>query len=161
MALTVIAILFSVTRLAMVAMVGEAVVLATFIRRPWLTAATGLIIVAVLAVIFAYPRFGPIVDVNLNPASIPANGGIVSAGDPSFLEHLKAVAADLKVAVAHPLGSGLGSAGTSAVRFGGTGSADYAPGESAILSTFVGTGVLGGLAFVVLYALALICAARR
>jgi hypothetical protein len=87
-------------------------------------------------------------------------GGILRAGDPSFAEHVKAVLADLKVAITHPVGEGLGSSGSSAVRFGPTTSGGVVLGESAILSTFVDTGVLGGLAYLALFALGLLVSAR-
>ena len=154
-------IVFSVTRLALLALLGEAVLIAILIRRPWLYISAPLLIAAVLAVIVIYPQIGPAVDVNLNPvASRP--GGVVSARDPSFLEHLKTVEADFKVAVRHPLGEGLGSSGTSANRFSSAAppGPDYAPGESAILTMFVDTGVLGGFLHLAFYLLGLYVAAR-
>jgi O-antigen ligase len=143
-------IFLSVTRLALFALVGETVLMATFIRRRWLNVLVVVVVIGVVAVIFGYPRIGPVVDSHLQPTVVRA--GIVSSSDPSLLEHIRTVLADLEVAVAHPLGQGLGSSGSPAVRFAGAGSsADYAPGESAVLSMFVDTGVIGGFAYVALY----------
>ena len=155
LALVLAGILLSVTRLALFALVGEAVLMATFMRRWWLNALLVLVLIGVVAVIFGYPRIGPVLDSHLQPTQV--RGGIVSASDPSFLEHIATVLTDLKVAVAHPLGEGLGSAGSPAVRFAGAGSsADYAPGESSVLTMFVDTGVIGGVAYVALYVFGLI-----
>jgi len=150
LALLLAGILLSVTRLALFALVGEAVLMATFMRRRWLNALLVLVLIGVVAAVFGYPRIGPVVDSHLQPTSV--RGGIVSSSDPSLLEHIRTVLADLEAAVAHPLGQGLGSSGSPAVRFAGAGSsADYAPGESAVLSMFVDTGVIGGFAYVALY----------
>jgi len=155
LALLLAGILLSVTRLALFALVGEVVLMSTFMRRWWLNALVVLVLIGVVAVIFGYPRIGPVMDSHLQPTQVRA--GIVSAGDPSFLEHVSTVLADLKVAVTHPMGEGLGSSGSSAVRFAGAGSsADYAPGESAVLTMFVDTGVIGGVAYLALYLFGLI-----
>ena len=168
MTLLLAGILFSVTRLALFALIGEAILLALIIRRPWLYVSAPVLIAVVLAFTIIYPRLGPAVDVNLNPISL-RNAVFISAGDPSLLEHLKTVAADMKVAIRHPLGEGLGSSGASANRFGSTSTAspDYAPGESAILTVFVDTGIVGGALYLALYLLGLyfsalgLLAARR
>lgn len=164
-------ILFCVTRLAMFLLVGEAVLMAVILRRRWTYGLLPLIVVAVVATILIYPAVGPVVDQHLNPIStsgggstggLVTGGGILRAGDPSFAEHVKAVLADLEVAITHPVGEGLGSSGSSAVRFGPapTTSDGVVLGESAILSTFVDTGVLGGLAYLALFALGLLVSAR-
>jgi len=162
MVLLLAGILLSVTRLALLSLVGEVVLIAIIVRRPWAYISAPLVIAAVLAVIIVYPQIGPVVDDNLNHPISARSGGVISASDPSLLEHLKTVAADLKVAVRHPLGEGLGSSGTSAVRFSSTASSspDYAPGESAILTMFVDTGVLGGFLYLALYLLGLYVSAR-
>ena len=161
-------IVFSVTRLALFALIGEVVVLALIIRRPWLYASAPLLIAAALAFTIIYPQVGPAVDINLNPISL-RNAAFISAGDPSLLEHLKTVITDTKVAIRHPLGEGLGSSGSSANRFSSASTAnpDYAPGESAILTLFVDTGLLGGVLYLALFFLGLyssalgLLAARR
>ncbi len=161
LALLVLGIMFSVTRLALVALVGEAVLVASFLRRPWQQGLVVLLLVGVLAVLFGYPAIGPKVDGNLNAINPQGGGGIVSAGDPSLLEHIRTVTADLRVAITHPLGQGLGSSGSPSIRFGGTGSsADYALGESAVLTMYVDTGVVGGTLYVIFYLFGLFMAAR-
>jgi hypothetical protein len=160
--LLIASILFSVTRLAIVSLVGEIVLLTILIRRPWLYITSPLLIAAAIAIIFIYPQIGPAVDDHLNPVSA-RSGGVVSSSNPSFMEHMKTVQVDFNVAVRHPLGEGLGSAGTSANRFtspvdSGPVEApgpDYAPGESAILTMFVDTGVVGGFLHLAFYVLGL------
>ena len=154
-------LLFSVTRLAIFALAAEGILLAVLIRRPWVTIMAPLLVVAVFAVLAIYPQVGPAVDSNL-VAGGPNRGGIIRAGDPSFIEHLKTVEADAKVAARHPLGEGLGSAGSSANRFtsGTSSNPDYAPGESAVLTMFVDTGLVGGAAYLAMYLLGLVQAAR-
>jgi hypothetical protein len=174
--LVVVGILFCVTRLAMFLLVGEAALMALLLRRRWTYVLLPLTGVAVAATIVYYPVVGPVVEQNLNPISVHGGGsintggiltggiltgGILRAGDPSFAEHLRTVLADLQVAVTHPLGQGLGSSGSPALRFGPTTSKGVALGESAVLTTFVDTGVLGGVAYLALFGLGLLLAARR
>jgi hypothetical protein len=150
-------VLFSVTRLALFALVGEVALLALLIRRPLEYGLAAGVVAAVVVVVVLYPQFGPVVDRNLNPTTRPTGTTLVDPGDPSFVEHLRTVLADVTVFARHPLGEGLGSTGTSANRFasGATASPDYAPGESAILTVFVDTGVLGGVTYLLMYLLAL------
>ena len=156
----VAAIYFSVTRLAMFALAGEGILLALLLRRKWVAVMAPLLAVGVFAVLAIYPQVGPAVDENL-VAGGPQRGGIIRTGDPSFLEHLKTLSADIKVAERHPLGEGLGSAGTSANRYGAdTKNPDYAPGESAVLSMFVDTGVFGGIAYLAFYFIGLAVTGR-
>ena len=70
----------------------------------------------------------------------------MSAGDPSLLEHIETVTADSKIAVMHPLGQGLGRLELvrQSLCRGRCEPLDYAPGESALLTMFVDTGVVGG-----------------
>jgi hypothetical protein len=160
-ALIVTSILFSVTRLAIFAMLGEVALLAFLIRRPFTYGLGSLTVVASVLTILFYATVGPVVDHNLNPTALPG-AGVVRAGDPSFAEHLRTMEADFRVAVRHPLGEGLGSSGSSANRFsGGAQNPNYAPGESAVLSMFVDTGILGGVAYLTLYLLGIYVAARR
>jgi hypothetical protein len=166
LALVVAGMLFSVTRLALFALVGEAALIAVIIRRPVTYALLPLIVVAVAATISLYPEVGPIVDHNLNATTVRGGGSsggkLLQPSDPSYVEHIKTVLADLRAAVAHPLGQGLGSSGSSAVRFGSgqPGSSGVNLGESAVLVTFVDTGVLGGLAYLAFYMLGLFMSAR-
>ena len=155
-------ILFSVTRLALFALVGEIALLALLMRRPLEYGLVAGVVAAVVVVIVLYPSYGPVVDRNLNPTTRPAGANLVNPGDPSFVEHVRTVVADLRVAARHPLGEGLGSTGTSANRFttNPAASTDYAPGESAILTFFVDTGVLGGLVYLLFFGLALLQSLR-
>jgi hypothetical protein len=157
----VVSIYFSITRLALAALVGEGILLALLMRRRWIVIMAPLLAVGVFFVLVMYPQIGPAVDADLL-AGGPQRGSIVTTGDPSFAEHLRTLSADLKVAIRHPLGEGLGSAGTSANRFGqGQGpNPDYAPGESAILTMFVDIGVVGGVAYLVFYLLGVVQAGR-
>jgi hypothetical protein len=153
-------IYFSITRLAMFALACEGILLALILRRKWVAIMAPLLVVGVFLVLAIYPQVGPAVDENL-VAGGPQRGTIIRTGDPSFQEHLKTLAADLKVAERHPLGVGLGATGTSANRFGAdTKNPDYAPGESAVLTTFVDTGVLGGLAYLAFYFMGLVWSGR-
>jgi hypothetical protein len=159
-ALIVASILFSVTRLAIFALVGEVALLAFIIRRPFTYGLVSVTVLASVLTILFYGSVAPLVDKNLNP-TVLTGGGVAGASDPSFLEHLRTMEADFRVAVRHPLGEGLGSSGSSANRFsGGAQNPNYAPGESAVLSMFVDTGVLGGLGYLALYLLGIYMAAR-
>lgn len=162
LALLLAGVLFSVTRLALLALAGEAVLLALIMRRRWVIALAPAVIVAIFGVLTIYPEVGPAVDANLVGRGAH-RGSILTAGDPSFAEHLRTLGADVRVWSRHPFGLGLGSAGSSANRFGGedvTQNPDYAPGESAILTMFVDTGIVGGVAYLALYLFGIYVAAR-
>lgn len=154
-------IYFSITRLAMLAFAGEGILLALILRRRWVAIMAPLLGVGVFAVLAFYPQVGPTVDENL-VAGGPQRGTIIRTGDPSFLEHVRTLNADLVVWERHPFGEGLGSAGTSANRYAvdQKNNPDYAPGESAVLTTFVDTGVFGGLAYLAFYLLGVVGAVR-
>lgn len=154
-------IFFSITRLAMFAFACEGILLALILRRRWVAIMAPLLAIGVFAVLLVYPEVGPTVDENL-VAGGPQRGTIIRTGDPSFLEHIRTLNADFKVWARHPLGEGLGSAGTSANRFvvDPKNNPDYAPGESAVLTTFVDTGVFGGLAYLAFYVLGLVWSGR-
>jgi hypothetical protein len=163
MAFLLAGMLFTVTRLALFALVGEVALMALWLRRPLAFGLVSVVVAAVVAVIVLYPKYAPLVDHNLNPATPPTGGSsIVTPADPSFLEHVRTLEADLQVAARHPLGEGLGSTGTSANRFTSNPAAspDYAPGESAVLTFFVDTGVAGGLVYLLLYGLGMIQSLR-
>ena len=55
-------ILFSITRLAIALMVGGVVMLTLLLRRPWLIGASALAAAGALAILYGYPRVGPLVD---------------------------------------------------------------------------------------------------
>jgi hypothetical protein len=154
-------IYFSITRLALAALVGEGILLALLMRRTWIAIMAPLLAVGVFFILFIYPLIGPAVDANLT-AGGPQRGSIVTTGDPSFAEHLRTLSIDINVAMRHPLGEGFGSAGSTANRLGPAKSAnpDYAPGESAVLTMFVDIGVLGGVAYLAFYLLGVVQASR-
>jgi hypothetical protein len=146
--LLIVGIEFSITRLALLALAGEAFLIVLLLRRRWtLGLFTGVSVAAVL-MLYAYPHVGPLVDrQTLGPinarAAHPAT--ITSKEDPSFIEHSLYLGAAIKFASGHPLGQGLGG---SINRFG----ASPIYGESAVFSMFGDVGWIGGLLYVLLYA---------
>ena len=143
--LTVLGILFSLTRLALALLVAELALLYVLWRRRWLIPATLLVAVAVVLMVYQYPRIAPLVDRNLVAvAHRPAGMHIASQSDPSLREHLQQLLQDLDFVRHHPLGAGLGS---SVHRFGTT----AGTGESAVFDVFGEVGVVGGVLYVVIY----------
>jgi len=146
LAFLTIGVLLSVTRLAMLLLVGEFFVLAVIWRRRWLLWATPLAGVLVALVFVGYVRVGPLVDAHLNPVyNRPPGLHIVSTRDSSLNEHSATLAFDLQYVLQHPLGTGVGS---SIHRFG----TSQGTGESAYFDVFGETGLLGGLAYTLAYA---------
>jgi hypothetical protein len=152
--LLVAGILFSVTRLAMLLLVPELLVLALIWRRWWIAMSAAIAAIAVAAILFGYPHVGPLVTADLAPVlHRPSNLGILARNDPSAAEHSATLAQDLEYAIRHPLGAGIG---TSIPRFGqhpGTG-------ESALFDVFGEIGFLGGLIYLVAYGLMLVYGLR-
>jgi hypothetical protein len=143
--LTLLGIFFSVTRLALVAVVLEFALMYLLWRRRWLIPATLLVGVAAVFMIYQYPYFGPLLDRDLQPVNPrPAKLHIANQADPSGKEHLQELLADLDFVRLHPLGTGLG---TSVHRFGVT----AGTGESAVFDVFGEVGVVGGLLYVAIY----------
>jgi hypothetical protein len=152
--LVIFGILFSVTRLAMVSMVGELLVLGVIWRRRWILLTVPMAALLVAAVFYGYPHVGPLVTANLEGVPHrPSNIGVVSRTDPSAAEHAATLAQDLQYVVQHPLGTGLG---TSIHRFGQT----TGTGESAFFDVFGEIGYLGGLLYVLAYGLMLVYGLR-
>ena len=147
--LLMLGILFSVTRLALALMTAGVVLLALLLRRPWLFAASALAIAGTLAILYVYPRYGPLVDANLNPSAHPSHVLLVSSNDPSLQEHARQLGYDLEFVIVHPLGAGLGSA---VHRFG----VSQGPGESAIFDVFGELGAIGGLLYLPAYLLVIL-----
>jgi hypothetical protein len=143
--LTMLGILFSLTRLALAVLVAELALLYVLWRRRWLIPATLLTAVAVVLMIYQYPRIGPLVDRNLVAiVHRPTGVQIASQSDPSAREHLQQLIQDLDFVGHHPLGAGIGS---SVHRFGTT----AGTGESAVFDVFGEIGVVGGVLYVVIY----------
>src|SRR5207302_1161980 len=143
--LALLGILFSVTRLALAALVAEWALLYVLWRRRWLIPATLLVAGAVVLVIYQYPRIGPLVDRNLVAIGHrPTGMHFASQSDPSAIEHLQELGKDVDFVRQHPLGAGLGS---SVHRYGAT----VGTGESAVLDVFGELGVVGGLLYIGIY----------
>ena len=146
-AFLLIGILFAVTRLALLMLAGEVVLLALLLRTRLVVALAPVVIACVAAVVFLYPQVGPVVDPYLLPGESHRHT-ILYIGDPSFAEHLGAIVADMKVVSHHPLGSGLGG---SVHRFAQTTVDTAGTGESAVLGFFGDIGFVGGVLYVALY----------
>lgn len=157
-------ILFSVTRLALLCLVGEIFIIGFALRTRVAWVLPPIVVACVATILFGYPAIGPTVDPYLLPGESHRHT-ILYIGDPSFTEHLRYLTADIKTVAQHPLGIGLGG---SVHRFAQTVQDTAGTGESAIFGMFGDTGILGGLLYVALYALgvfygwrALIRAPRR
>jgi hypothetical protein len=149
-ALLVVAIMFSVTRLAIALLVIEMTLLLILLRRRWLFAAVPAVCVLALVVVFQYANFGPLTYYDLSPVPVRpkhmALGG--SSSDPSIRGHMATLRTDFEYAIAHPLGTGLGS---SIHQFGSSGGR----GESAIFDVFDDAGLVTGALYLALYAMAI------
>jgi hypothetical protein len=143
--------LFSVTRLALLMLVGEALVLGLVVRTKVVIGLGVLVVASVTAILFLYPSVGPTVDPYLLPGESHQRT-ILYIGDPSFAEHLRALLGDLRFIGQHPLGTGLGG---SVHRFVQTNTDATGTGESALLGFFGDIGVVGGLLYLALYGLSL------
>ena len=151
-ALLLLGILFSVTRLALLMLAAEAVVLA-FLLRTRITAGLGvLVVISVVSLLFLYPLHGPVVDPSLLPG-VSKQHTVLYVGDPSFQEHWRALFGDLRVIWQYPFGLGLGASVNRFVQAGSGGPAGT--GESALLGIFGDAGILAGALYVGLYGLSL------
>ena len=176
--LLMIGVMLSLTRLALVATIGEAFLLFLLLRRPWIAAVVPVLIAATGLMLFAYPLIGPSVDTNLqtvrltqsqrvvspsaksptvtlsnavSPATvspIPASPVPITQSDTSFVEHYAALVVDFNLVRQHPFGVGIGG---SVARYGTV----AGTGESAVLGMFGDMGLLGGAVYVAFYLLAL------
>ena len=143
--LIVSGVLFSLTRLALVMMVAEFLILAVLSRRRALLYLTPVVALATLFMIFQYVDVGPLTLRNLGTViHRPHHLHIVGSTDPSLREHADLLGYDLRYVIDHPLGTGVGS---SVHRFG----ASQGTGESAVLDMFGDLGVLGGLLYLAIY----------
>lgn len=147
LAFTIAGVEFSVTRLALLALAGEALLIALILRRRWAFGLCAMVGLAAAIMLFAYPHVGPLVDRDtLGPVGSRSQhpATITSSQDTSVTEHSVSVRAGVRFAPTHPLGQGLGG---SVNRFGG--SAIY--GESAVISIFADLGWIGGALYLLLY----------
>ena len=139
-------ILFSLTRLALLMTVAEFLMLAVLTRRRWVLYATPVVAGLAMFMIFQYVYVGPLMNRNLVPvAQRPTHLNISSVADPSLTEHAGQLGYDLQYVVQHPLGGGVGS---SVHRYGPS----SGTGESAVFDMFGDLGVVGGILYLLIYA---------
>ena len=149
--LLLLGILFSVTRLALAMLAGEAVILALLLRTRVAFSLAPVVIGSVVAILLVYPYVGPVVDPTLLPGASQQRT-IIYIGDPSFAEHLGALSGDLRFVLQHPFGNGLGG---SVHRFVDPNLSATGTGESAIFGMFGDLGLLGGALHLAMYVLGL------
>ncbi len=146
--LVVIGVMFALTRLALLALIGEAALLWILLRRTWIAATVPVLIAASIFMLYPYASLGPAVDRNLVAVQRTGWTWAISGNDSSAQEHYGFLVTDLKFDLQHPLGLGTGASVTRYGQLVGTG-------ESAVLGMFGDLGVLGGALYVALYLLAL------
>ena len=143
-ALLILGVAMSITRLAVIAMVGEALILALLLRRSWVLALPPVLVVATIVTLVPSAAIAPTVDSSLNPAGGSRH---VQTTDTSTAEHQDYFIGDVLVDLQHPLGLGTGA---STIRFG---KQQVSTGESAVLGMFGDLGVAGGLLYLALFCL--------
>ena len=182
-ALVVTGICLSFTRLALLSLAVECIVLLLVLRRRRAVYGAGLAFAAIAAAFLIYPSVGPAVGYDLGDVrpplgahvlqqlgivdliSISPNGPrigdlpadvlrrLASGNDASVQAHVTALWRGVEFAVMHPFGGGLGA---SIPRFG----RPTGPGESAVFQISAETGLVGFGLFVTLYGgVILICLA--
>ena len=144
--LVVVGVLLSVTRLALLGILGEAILMYLLLRRGWLAATVPVLLVVIVVISFPYASMGPAVDRNLAEVKRTHWQWVISGNDTSTQEHYTYLVRDLMVDIEHPLGLGTGG---STVRYGQL----VGTGESAILGMFGDLGLFGGGIYVALYLL--------
>lgn len=145
--LLILGVVLSITRLALIALAGEGVLLLFILRRAWIASLVPVLVTAGLVAVFPYTSIAPAVDRNLGVVDRVGRAWAFS-GDSSTREHYGYLIQDLKFDVHHPLGLGTGA---STVRYG----EPVGTGESAVLGMFGDLGLIGGGLYVALYLLAL------
>jgi hypothetical protein len=146
MAFLIVGIIFSLTRLALLVVVLEFLLLAILSRRRWVLYTTPVVALMVVFALFGYVRVGPLMDRNLQAITDrPSSLHIATGSDPSLNEHSGLLGYDVLYVIHHPMGTGLGS---SVHRFG----TSEGTGESAVLDMFGDLGVVGGLLYLLMYA---------
>jgi hypothetical protein len=148
LALAMIGVMLSETRLAIFVTVLEAGLLWLLLRRDWLILLVPAMAAAVGFMILVYPSVAPVVDRSLLSSSAGQGQAGISTNDVSTTEHVTEILQDLKLDLQHPLGLGVGA---STNRFGKL----VGTGESAVLGMFGDMGLLGGLLYCALYLAAL------
>jgi hypothetical protein len=148
LAVVTVGVLLSVTRLALLAILGESLLLAVLLRRRWLIAFVPIVIAGTVLVSFPYASMGPAVDRSLVEVKRSGWQWVITGNDTSANEHYAYLVRDLQIDFEHPLGLGTGA---STVRYGQL----VGTGESAILGMFGDLGVAGGAVYLALYLLAI------
>ena len=151
--LLVVAILLSVTRLAIGLLVVEVVILLVLLRRRWLLVGVPVVATLALLTLLAYVHVGPLLNRDLTPVGVrPEQLTVVplenSTSDPSLRHHLQTLNTDLRFAVAHPFGMGLGNAIHQY-------SSTVGRGESAIFDVFDDAGLVTGVLYLTLFGMAI------
>lgn len=146
--LLVLGVTLSITRLALLALVGEAGLLFLLLRRAWIAGLVPVLVIATVVALFPYTSIAPAVDRNLVAVHRAGLVWAISGNDPSAREHSDYLLADLKFDLQHPLGIGTGA---STIRYGKL----VGTGESAVLGMFADLGIVGGALYVALYLLAI------
>src|SRR5205823_7458968 len=96
LALLILAVALSVTRLALFGIIGELLLLAVLLRKAWLIALVPVVIIAGVAALTPHASFAPVVDGSLNP--LPhANAWTIPGNDSSGREHYDYLRSDLAV----------------------------------------------------------------
>jgi len=146
--LVVIGVMFALTRLALFALVGEAILLSLLLRRVWITTLVPVLIAGSILMLYPYASLGPAVDRNLVEVKRTGWQWAISGNDSSAQEHYGFLVADLEFDLQHPFGLGTGA---SVARYGQL----VGTGESALLGMFGDLGILGGGLYVAFYLMAL------
>jgi hypothetical protein len=152
-ALAFVALLYTYSRSALLALVVALVVAGFATRRLALVAAAAVVLVAGAGFVKVYPEFGP--STTFTPAELQiqrahaaahgeASGDPLDLGESSTSSHLTNLRDGLERVVEHPQGYGLGNAGVNAKRTG----VDIKAGESTYTELGVDAGLLGLLLFV-------------
>jgi hypothetical protein len=160
-----VALLFTHTRAALLALVAGLLVLAVLRRRVFPAALAVVVAVLGLAFVRAYDHIGP--RAHFTPTELHQQEGNArrhpetsndptSANESSIREHLSNLRNGARTVVHHPWGFGLGNAGVTAART----HVKVEAGESTYTELAVETGLLGGLIFVA-WSLALLVRVRR
>ncbi len=168
LALVLLGMSFSLTRLALLCIVGEAVLLVALRLHRNGVLASAAIVGATVFGLLVYPSFGPVVNIDLSDVRPPLGAqvlgfyassgpgvtsvntttdvvaGLASGDDTSIQGHVEALRRGLQFVTEHPLGVGLGVA---VPRYG----TSSGPGESALFEVGADIGLLGLLLFSVLY----------
>ena len=145
--LLILGVVLSITRLALLALVGEAVLLWIVLRQAWIAGLVPVLVVAALLAVFPYTTIAPAVDRNLGSVHrLGLQWGFTN--DSSTREHYGYLVQDLRFDLEHPLGLGVGA---SSARYGTL----VGTGESAVLGMFGDMGLLGGGLYLSLYLLSI------